>query len=1083
MAEIFSTVAAGIALVANLKDLCNYLKDIKAGIGSVHDDVDSLQKELESLTEVCQSVVHLRKRQQTLPSPDPEQVEQWNGLGKPLETMKMAIQDFDTKLRKVFGDDPKRRAWKESFKKWHRFKDVEPALGNLRSTISSSKEKITIWMQVITINKQDFAHDQATVAHNENMVAHEEVMFAHEEVMAKLTNLGKAIEAGNALPQTSKKNRHFAIPKAVESHYLGREVELDTLAQAFWPKAQAQNHEQKRFVIHGVGGSGKTQFCSKYAQEYRERYWGVFWVDGASADRLKDSLVLNVAHKGGVGEKHEAALHWLSNQNEDWLLIIDNADDPDLGLMEFFPKGANGHVLITTRDQDCALGNVGSMSFYGMHETDASELFFKVANVKESAENKSLVRDILNELGHLALAIVVAGSAIHQGYCKLKEYLTYLEGMWRRRRPKRSVSGLDESPEKEREGRVEAQFDMSLHAIKRREVRAIEQGKEEDAMAARDAPELLRTFAFMNREKVRFEFLKLCAENAKKEQVMAETETEGKSTAQSWRQYFFEALVWVHDLPKRHPSSTILPNVLREARETGCLDGERVRRAMRYLRSYSLVTYDDETDSWSMHPLIHRWARQGFESNPGEHHVWLDAAATLVSSCVVLNENAGGNEELMRQLLPHVTTVREQQEALNSRITHNRLGRYKLWPLLDWGGGRHMLIKFVKFSIVFLSVGMFQQASELLRIVHRALESLLGYENWSTRRITILTAQTLWALSEADESARLLELLRDNCQRIFGLNHRETHKASICLAEARLQQGRVVEARDLCDRSIPGLEKACGPEDATTLKGLDIQAMAVLLTGKSGAVEQAKSILLRTWKTREKNLGADHVDTLTSRRSFYATSFWHGNNAKHREAELGMSEIVHRFKEKLGPEHPFTLLSMLYLARVKVELQDFDGAQEQFDYGLPIAERNLGKEHIAVLFCRYHIGRMRVRQERWKEARDELVDVSEKQSESLQGWGRFHYDRIGTLLELARAHHELGEDEECDAVVDEAFRAFKYITSSVHPWEEKLRADWEDWKKQRTSSLRCHQQPLLLPTPKVTDKHIEIAHIYRSSTF
>jgi len=154
MAEIFSTVAAGIALVANLKDLCNYLKDIKAGIGSVHDDVDSLQKELESLTEVCQSVVHLRKRQQTLPSPDPEQVEQWNGLGKPLETMKMAIEDFDTKLRKVFGDDPKRRAWKESFKKWHRFKDVEPALGNLRSTISSSKEKITIWMQVITINKQ-----------------------------------------------------------------------------------------------------------------------------------------------------------------------------------------------------------------------------------------------------------------------------------------------------------------------------------------------------------------------------------------------------------------------------------------------------------------------------------------------------------------------------------------------------------------------------------------------------------------------------------------------------------------------------------------------------------------------------------------------------------------------------------------------------------------------------------------------------------------------------------------------------------------------------------------------------------------
>jgi hypothetical protein len=167
-------------------------------------------------------------------------------------------------------------------------------------------------------------------------------------------------------------------------------------------------------------------------------------------DRLKDSLVSNVANKAGVGKNYEAALHWLSNQDEDWLLIIDNADDPNLGLMDFFPKGGNGHVLITTRDQDCALGNVGSMAFYGMHENDAHDLFLKVANIKESAENKPLVRDILSELGHLALAIVVAGSAIHQGYCKLKEYLRYLDKMWRGRRSRREASGFKDNPEMER---------------------------------------------------------------------------------------------------------------------------------------------------------------------------------------------------------------------------------------------------------------------------------------------------------------------------------------------------------------------------------------------------------------------------------------------------------------------------------------------------------------------------------------------------------------------------------------------------------------------------------------------------------
>ena len=167
-------------------------------------------------------------------------------------------------------------------------------------------------------------------------------------------------------------------------------------------------------------------------------------------DRLKDSLTSNVAEKGGVGKNYEAALHWLSNQDEDWLLIIDNVDDPDLDLLEFFPQGANGHVLITTRNQDCTFGNIGSMAFHGMQESDANELFLRVANITESTENKQLVREILHELGYLALAIVVAGSAIHQGYCKLKSYLKYLERVWRGRRTRREASGSNDSPEKER---------------------------------------------------------------------------------------------------------------------------------------------------------------------------------------------------------------------------------------------------------------------------------------------------------------------------------------------------------------------------------------------------------------------------------------------------------------------------------------------------------------------------------------------------------------------------------------------------------------------------------------------------------
>jgi hypothetical protein len=610
---------------------------------------------------------------------------------------------------------------------------------------------------------------------------------------------------------------------------------------------------------------------------------------------------------------------------------------------------------------------------------------------------------------------------------------------------------------------VEAQFDLSLDAIKKREIRAIERGDKSGEMAARDASELLRTFAFMHREKVRYEFLRLCAENAKKEKEMEEAETEATSAAtQSWGQYFFERLLSLYNAPSKHPSSTVLPNVLRQARHSGKLDEDRLRIAMQYLRSYSLVTYDEETDSWSMHPLIQRWAREGYESNPGEQHVWCDAAATLLSSCIVLMDNSDGTEELMRQLLPHVSEVRERQKALKDRITDNRYGRNKWYPVMDWGAKPHLLLMYAKFSKVYVSVGLYGEANELQRVVHRALESLRGYESSKTRRMTIFWARTLWSLGYADEQATLLEKLKDNCGRIFGPDHRETHVASIKLADARLQQGRVIEARSLCDESVPGIEREYGPEDEETLDALNIYAVAILLTGKPGAVEQAKGLHRRTWKTRERRLGAEHVNTLSSRQLFYADSFWGGNQIEHREAEHGLKEIVSLLKEKLGQEHPLTLLSMLYLARVKVELQDFDDAQELFNYGLPIAKRNLGEDHLAVLFCRYHLARMRVKQRRWREARDELADISARQSLALQGWGRFHYDRIGSLLELARAHHELGEYDECDAVVREAFEGFERITSSVHPWAEQLRSDWEGWKRQRESSLRSSRQPLLL---------------------
>ena len=67
-------------------------------------------------------------------------------------------------------------------------------------------------------------------------------------------------------------NEHFSIPQGVEKNYTGRAGLLDDVKQAFnAPFAREEAGMQKRIVIYGLGGSGKTQFCCKYASLCRQR--------------------------------------------------------------------------------------------------------------------------------------------------------------------------------------------------------------------------------------------------------------------------------------------------------------------------------------------------------------------------------------------------------------------------------------------------------------------------------------------------------------------------------------------------------------------------------------------------------------------------------------------------------------------------------------------------------------------------------------------------------------------------------------------------------------------------------------------
>jgi len=68
-------------------------------------------------------------------------------------------------------------------------------------------------------------------------------------------------------------NVHYEVRRGSNSYFTGRQRQADYVKKKFGPiQRQPTGAKHKIFVIHGLGGSGKTQFCLKYLEDNRPRY-------------------------------------------------------------------------------------------------------------------------------------------------------------------------------------------------------------------------------------------------------------------------------------------------------------------------------------------------------------------------------------------------------------------------------------------------------------------------------------------------------------------------------------------------------------------------------------------------------------------------------------------------------------------------------------------------------------------------------------------------------------------------------------------------------------------------------------------
>lgn len=226
--------------------------------------------------------------------------------------------------------------------------------------------------------------------------------------------------------RTSDKESHHAgkilnIPPR-NLNFTGRDVLLASLHTALTSGKNVSLTQSR--VMTGLGGVGKTQLALEYIYSFMDDYDIIWWIRSEepatlAADYAKLANDLNLQEKDSSDQtiSINAVKHLLENNDSKWLLVFDNAREPN-DLEAYIPRKGVGHIIITSRN-----ANWNSLA-----RPLPVELFDRAESVKfilaRTGQDDDNAADLLAEiLGDMPLALEQAGAYIVATSISIADYL------------------------------------------------------------------------------------------------------------------------------------------------------------------------------------------------------------------------------------------------------------------------------------------------------------------------------------------------------------------------------------------------------------------------------------------------------------------------------------------------------------------------------------------------------------------------------------------------------------------------------------------------------------------------------------
>ena len=706
-------------------------------------------------------------------------------------------------------------------------------------------------------------------------------------------------------------------------------------------------------------------------------------------------------------------------QNEQpWLLIVDNVDDPGVDLTALLPLGDHGSILVTTRNPEFRKHNTVGYSHVGeLDNKEALALLLASANIEEGPPWSPMVEtagnQITSALGYLALAVRAAGASIFRKICKLQEYLDFHADFRSRYRELPSTDRCSN----ENEASVYAAFDISHQWL-----------ENQASQTSRDGLEILNIAAFYHFEHIYIDtFIR-----AKKFRLQPATVISRPS--------FLEQVSEV--IVQRLSAPRAIPMFMKPATP---LRVYRIREALVMLSSLSMVFYDDKSDAFSLHPLVHDWLRDRMSKS--DKALWACIALNILTDSLRLPSADATDDPgaYHRAILPHLDVCLARSPSRMDAIKSMLAGA---WPLMIIRPTlvfiiREYALDNAKCGYLYLTCGRFNEAVIYLSAVCDALLHVLGPNHEKTMAARLGLASAHWGLGQLSKAIKLQTLVVQSRELVYGVDHTETLLARDHLAKSLWLNGQYKEALKLQEYTIQKMKAQLAPDDSRLLAACD--NLGIIL-GSWHRYEESLTIHQDVLRLRLQTSGPEDAKTVTTKMYMAMALLDFG---RLHEAQGEMIAVYKARRRQLGKEHPYTLWALCYLCKVNVKLGLLGQAEEDLVEGIAAAKRSLEDDHLGVLMGCGELARIYSRQGRLAEACTLLEETVRKMRVSR---GQHHPDYIFGLWKMAQLYRKQERYEEGANLCGLALREARDRLTLEHPLSNLIATEQRELEDLHTSS-------------------------------